>query len=70
MISMINVNGRAAVIDIFCRAISPPENIKIAAVDDCINPQLTLITWEGFIFPWEVMMPSTNVAESAEVTKI
>lgn len=69
MISMINVSGKAAVMDILCRASSPPENIKTAAVDDCSNPQVTLIVREGFIFPWEVMMPSTNVAESAEVTK-
>lgn len=69
MMSIMKVRGRAAVIDILCNASRPPENSRTAAADDWIIPQPILIPVGGSILPRVVIMPSTKVAESAEVTK-
>lgn len=48
---------------------SPPDHNRTAAVAARITPQIALTPVLGFNFPPVVSMPSTNVPESAEVTK-
>lgn len=53
----------------FCSAVKPPENRRLAAIAACKIPQINLILNDGFIEPNVVCIPSTNVAESANVIK-
>src|SRR5690606_22527126 len=66
---MINENGKATIIAAFCKAVRPPENRRLAAMAACKIPQINFILNDGFIDPNVVCIPSTNVAESAEVIK-
>lgn len=65
----IKEKGRAAMISIFWNPSMPPEYITIAAIDDKVSPQIIFIVFEGFNCPPVLNMPSTNVAESADVMK-
>lgn len=69
MSSMIKENGNAAIIMVFCKAVSPLTDSKIIAIDDWIIPQTSLTTLGGVKDPFVDCMPRTNVAESADVMK-
>lgn len=69
MATTIRDKGSAAIISIFWNPSIPPEYITIAAIAERIIPQVILTLLEGFNFPPVVNIPSTNVAESAEVIK-
>src|SRR5699024_2263712 len=62
-------NGNAADISAFCSAWSPPVYNKTAAIPDWAIPQTNLTDVSGDNDPPVVCMPSTNVAESADVMK-
>ncbi len=67
--SMTTVNGRAAIIDARCNASSPPVQRSNAAEADWIIPQTNFTRFGGLRLPFVVCIPSTNVAESADVIK-
>lgn len=52
-----------------CRPANPPEAISTSVEATRIIPQITFTLLGGFNFPPVVCMPSTKVAESADVTK-
>src|SRR5699024_5614558 len=61
--------GKAAIINMFCKASNPPLYSKIIATADCATPHV-IFTWFGGVSdPFVVCIPSTNVAESADVIK-
>src|SRR5690606_37252678 len=66
---MTTEKGNAATIIVFWTAVNPPTDSRIAATSDCAMPQRTLIWLLGSSEPFVDCMPSTNVAESAEVMK-
>ena len=52
-----------------CMPPIPPDASSIAAEPEITRPQMNLMETGGFRLPLVVCMPSTNVAESAEVIK-
>src|SRR5699024_1211945 len=66
---MIKENGNAAIMRAFCSASNPPVDNKIIAIADCEIPQVSLTIFGGYNEPNDVCIPSTNVAESADVMK-
>ena len=69
MSSMTKENGKAAMIIVFCKAVSPLTDSKITAIVDWMIPQMSFTLFGGVNEPFVDCMPSTNVAESAEVMK-
>ena len=69
MSSMTKENGNAAMIIVFCKAVSPLTESKITAIVDWMIPQMSFTLFGGVNDPFVDCMPSTNVAESAEVMK-
>src|SRR5690625_1869576 len=67
--TIIMENGNAAIISIFCKASNPPLYIRIIATALCASPQAILTVFGGNNDPFVVCIPSTNVAESADVMK-
>ena len=66
---MINENGKAAIIIVFCSAVSPLTDNKISAMVDWITPHVSLTLLGGVSDPFVDCIPRTNVAESADVIK-
>lgn len=66
---MITANGRAAIMDAVCNPPNPPLYKRTAAIEDCRIPQISFVDTAGFKLPFDVSMPKTKVAESAEVIK-
>lgn len=66
---MMNENGKAAIINAVCKDPSPPAKSRMTAMVDCAIPHVSFTAFAGSSDPLEVCMPSTNVAESAEVIK-
>lgn len=66
---MTKENGKAAMIIVFCKASKPFTDNKMTAIVDWINPQINLTLFGGVSDPFVDCMPSTNVAESADVMK-
>jgi hypothetical protein len=62
-------NGTAAVMVAVWRALRPPTRSSIAANEAITTPQMSLTGAAGFTAPSADMLPSTKVAESAEVIK-
>ena len=69
MSNMIKENGNAAIIMVFCKAVSPLTDSKMSAIDDWIIPQTSLTMLGGVKDPFVDCIPRTNVAESADVIK-
>jgi hypothetical protein len=66
---MINENGKAAPINVFCNACNPPLYKRTKATIDREIPQVIFTVLGGVSDPYVVCIPSTNVAESADVIK-
>ena len=66
---MTKENGNAAMIIVFCKAVSPLTESKMSAIVDWIIPQVSLTVFGGVNEPFVDCMPRTNVAESADVMK-
>src|SRR5699024_2442799 len=66
---IINENGKALATSVFCNAINPPLYNRINATAACAIPHVILTEFGGVSEPFVVCIPSTNVAESAEVIK-
>lgn len=64
-----NVRGKALTMIAVCSPLKPPLPIKIRADAARNNPQLILTKLGGLRLPPVVCIPSTNVAESADVIK-
>src|SRR5699024_9138150 len=62
-------NGNAAINIAICRADNPPDHKSTEAIPAKIIPQTTFTFVLGFNVPPVVSIASTNVPESAEVTK-
>ncbi len=62
-------NGSAAIIAAICSAFNPPDCNKIAAIIAIVNPHISFKLFFGDKLPLLVCIETTNVAESAEVTK-
>lgn len=69
MSNMMKENGKAAMIIVFCKAVSPLTDNKITAMTDKVIPQASFTLFGGVIEPFVDNIPRTNVAESAEVMK-
>ncbi len=69
MSSMTKENGKAAMIIVFCKAVSPLTDSNITAIVDWMIPQMSFTLFGGVNDPFVDCMPSTKVAESAEVMK-
>lgn len=69
MSNMMKENGNAAMIMVFCKAVNPFTDNKMTAIVDWIIPQMSFTLFGGISDPFVDCMPSTNVAESAEVMK-
>ena len=69
MSSMTKENGKAAMIIVFCKAVSPLTESKISAMVDWITPQMSFTLFGGVNEPFVDCIPRTNVAESADVMK-
>lgn len=69
--SIINTNGNAATMESICSMFSPsPQLSIIAAARLAISmPHITLLLLDGVSVPYSLYMPSTYVAELAEVMK-
>lgn len=67
--SMTNENGSAAMIMVFCKAVSPLTDNRMKAIVDWMVPQVSLTLFGGVNEPFVDCMPRTNVAESADVMK-
>ena len=63
------IKGNAAAIEAVCNASRPPANSSDVASKDCTNPQINCLLFEGFKSPCDDNIPSTNVAEFADVIK-
>ena len=61
--------GKAAIMDAVCRPCKPPDHNSTAAARDWMTPHTNFTGFGGFKSPFVVNVPSTNVAESAEVIK-
>ena len=66
---MTNENGSAAMIMVFCKAVSPLTDNRITAIVDWMIPQVSLTLFGGVNEPFVDCIPRTNVAESADVMK-
>lgn len=62
-------NGNAATMEAVCNPCNPPLRRSTKAMSDCNIPQINFTRFEGFKSPFDDIIPRTNVAESAEVTK-
>ena len=62
-------NGSAAMIAAICSAFNPPACNKRAAIIAIVNPHISFKLFFGDKLPLLVCIETTNVAESAEVTK-
>ena len=69
MTSKMTPSGSAVMMVAACNPLIPPDPIKIAAMAAKTIPQLNFTKNGGFKLPFDVCIPSTKVAESAEVTK-
>ena len=69
MSRMMTENGSAVMMRTFCRASRPPTMSRTAPRTDSRRPQITFVRLCGSRLPSSEIMPRTNVAESAEVTK-
>ena len=69
MSNMTKENGKAAMIIVFCKAVSPLTDSNITAIVDWMIPQMSFTLFGGVNDPFVDCMPSTKVAESAEVMK-
>lgn len=69
MSTMTNEKGSAAIIIVFCKAVRPFTDSKMSAIVDWINPQMSFTVFGGVNEPFVDCIPSTKVAESADVTK-
>ena len=69
MSNMTKENGKAAMIIVFCNAVSPLTDSKIIAIVDWMTPQIIFTLFGGVNEPYVDCMPNTKVAESAEVMK-
>ena len=69
IIAMMMENGSAATIIVFCSACNPPEYSSTRDIAASMIPQMNLIRLPGVRDPLVVIMPKTNVPESAEVMK-
>ena len=67
--NMTKENGNAAMIIVFCNAVSPLTDNKITAIVDWMMPQMSFTLFGGVNEPFVDCIPRTNVAESAEVMK-
>ena len=66
---MMNENGKAAMMIVFCKALSPLTESKINAIVDWMTPQTIFTLLGGVNDPYVDCIPKTKVAESADVTK-
>lgn len=66
---IIKENGRAAMMIVFCKAVSPLTDSNISAMVDWITPHVSLTLLGGVSDPLVDCIPRTNVAESADVIK-
>ena len=64
-----NINGKAAATDAVCRDFKPPASKRAVARSACKIPQTNCLFLGGFKSPLELNIPSTKVAEFAEVIK-
>src|SRR5690606_35430890 len=62
-------NGNANTMVAVCTALSPPASNSEIAMPEISRPQMILTRLGGFCSPPVLIMPSTRVAESPEVTK-
>ena len=66
---MTNEKGNAAIIIVFCKAVSPFTDSNMSAIVDWISPHTSFTGFDGVNEPCVDCMPNTKVAESAEVMK-
>jgi hypothetical protein len=66
---IITENGKAVIINMFCNAFKPPAINRMMAKVERMIPQITLVLVRGVSLPPSVIIPITNVALSAKVTK-
>lgn len=64
-----NANGKDTTMANLCNISSPPNMIKTMAKSAWIIPQIVLFIFLGFKLPLDVNIPSTYIAEFAEVIK-
>ena len=69
MSRMTAVNGSANTMVAVCTALTPPASSRLMAMPATSTPQMTFTRGGGFSLPPVLIMPSTRVAESPEVTK-
>ena len=67
--SITNIKGNAAATDAVCNASKPPANNKDVASSAWTIPQINCFLLDGFKSPSDDNIPSTNVAEFADVIK-
>src|SRR5690606_12524955 len=67
--SKMTVNGSAATKEAVWRPCSPLLMMRTATMADMSTPQMTLTRLPGLGSPFVVIIPSTKVAESADVTR-
>jgi len=66
---MTNEKGNAAIMIVFCKAVSPLTDNRITAIVDWMIPQVSLTVFGGVNDPFVDCIPKTKVAESADVMK-
>ena len=64
-----NANGNDTTMANLCNISNPPSIINTIANNACIIPHTILLEFFGFKSPLEVNMPSTYMAELADVIK-
>ena len=69
MSNMMKENGKAAIMIVFCNAVSPFTDSKMTAMADWMTPHVIFTLFDGVNEPYVDCMPNTNVAESADVMK-
>lgn len=67
--SITKIKGKAAATEAVCRAWRPPERSRAVAKSAWTIPQISCFCDDGFKSPCEESIPSTKVAEFAEVIK-
>lgn len=67
--TMTKEKGNAAIMIVFCSAVNPLTESKMTAMVDRMSPQMSFTLFGGVNEPFVDCIPSTNVAESADVTK-
>ena len=69
MSTMMKKKGNEMMMAMVCMPLIPPETVNANATSAMSTPQNTFLNVGGFVFPNEVSIETTYVAEFADVTK-